>query len=86
MAKFPGNLSMVQRIAQATPTLIRSPRKMADDGLDHPAQVATRAIDELAVGLGVSVSTANRFARALEFGGYHLPDPARAMPVFRPGC
>jgi DNA-binding MurR/RpiR family transcriptional regulator len=70
MAKFPGNPSMAQRIAQATPTLTRSHRKMADYVLDHPLQVATMAIDELAARLGVSVATANRFARALEFEGY----------------
>lgn len=64
------NPSMAQRIARALPDLTRSHRKMADYVLDHPFQVATMAIDELAAALDVSVATANRFARALGFDGY----------------
>jgi DNA-binding MurR/RpiR family transcriptional regulator len=43
---------------------------MADYVLAHPLQAATMPIDELAATLDVSVATANRFARALEFDGY----------------
>ena len=70
MATFPGNPSMAQRIARLLPTLTSSHRKMADYVLAHPFRAATLAIDELAATLGVSVATANRFARALEFDGY----------------
>ena len=59
-----------QRIAQALPQLTRSHRQVADYVLEHPLQVATLPIDELAAAVGVSVATANRFARALEFDGY----------------
>lgn len=62
--------SMSQRIARTLPELTRSHRKMADYVLNHPFKVATLAIDELAATLGVSVATANRFARALGFDGY----------------
>jgi len=70
MATFPGNPSMAQRIGRLLPTLTRSHRQMADYVLAHPLQAATMPIDELAATLGVSVATANRFARALEFEGY----------------
>ena len=43
---------------------------MAEYVLAHPLQAATMPIDELAATVGVSVATANRFARALEFEGY----------------
>lgn len=70
MATFPGNPSMAQRIGRVLPTLTRSHRQMADYVLAHPLQAATMPIDELAATVGVSVATANRFARALEFDGY----------------
>ena len=70
MSTFPGNPSMAQRIGRLLPTLTRSHRQMADYVLAHPLQAATMPIDELAATLGVSVATANRFARALEFDGY----------------
>ena len=70
MAPPPGNPSMAQRIARALPTLTRSHRQMADWVLAHPLQAATMPIDELAATVGVSVATANRFARALQFEGY----------------
>jgi DNA-binding MurR/RpiR family transcriptional regulator len=43
---------------------------VADYVLAHPLQAATLPIDELAATAGVSVATANRVARALEFDGY----------------
>lgn len=61
---------MAQRIARALPTLTRSHRGLADFVLAHPLRVATMPIDELAAATNVSVATANRFARALEFDGY----------------
>ncbi|MBG6073771.1 MULTISPECIES: MurR/RpiR family transcriptional regulator [unclassified Polaromonas] len=61
---------MAQRIARVLPELSRSHRQMADYVLDHPLKAATMPIDELAATVGVSVATANRFARALEFEGY----------------
>ncbi len=70
MATHPGNPSMAQRIARALPALTRSHRHVADYVLAHPLQAATMPIDELAATVGVSVATANRFARALEFEGY----------------
>lgn len=70
MATFPGNPSMAQRIGRVLPTLTRSHRQIADYVLAHPLQAATLPIDELAATVGVSVATANRFARALEFDGY----------------
>ena len=62
--------TVAQRIAQALPRLSRSHRQVADYVLEHPLQVATLPIDELAAVVGVSVATANRFARALDFDGY----------------
>jgi DNA-binding MurR/RpiR family transcriptional regulator len=62
--------SVAQRIAHALPRLTRSHRQVADYVLQHPLQVATLPIDELASAVGVSVATANRFARALDFDGY----------------
>jgi DNA-binding MurR/RpiR family transcriptional regulator len=70
MATLPGNPSMAQRIARLLPTLSRSHRQIADWVLAHPLQAAAMPIDELAESVGVSVATANRFARALEFDGY----------------
>ena len=67
---FPGNPSMAQRIARAMPSLTQAHRQVADYVLAHPLKVATMPIDALAAEVGVSVATANRFARALEFEGY----------------
>lgn len=61
---------MAQRIARMLPMLSRSHRQVADYVLAHPLQAATLPIDELAATVGVSIATANRFARALEFDGY----------------
>jgi len=65
-----GGTTVAQRIAEALPRLTRSHRQIADHVLAHPLQVATLPIDELAATVGVSVATANRFARALGFEGY----------------
>lgn len=66
---IPGT-TVAQRIADALPRLTRSHRQVADYVLARPLQVATLPIDELAAAAGVSVATANRFARALGFEGY----------------
>ena len=63
MSVHPGNPSMAQRIARVLPTLSRSHRRIADWVLAHPLQAAALPIDELAAAVGVSVATANRFAR-----------------------
>lgn len=70
MTTSPSNPSMAQRIARSLPTLTRSHKQMADYVLAHPLQAAIMPIDEMAATVGVSVATANRFARALEFDGY----------------
>ena len=62
--------TMAQRITLALPTLTPSQRQMADYITAHPLQVATMPIDGFALATGVSVATANRFARALQFDGY----------------
>jgi DNA-binding MurR/RpiR family transcriptional regulator len=62
--------TMAQRIAKALPQMTPAHRQMADFVLRHPLQVATLPIDELAAAVGVSLATANRFARALGFDGY----------------
>jgi len=70
MSRIPGNPSMAQRIARVLPGLTRAHRGLAEFVLAHPLRVATMPIDELAAATNVSVATANRFARALEFDGY----------------
>ncbi|HEY1226225.1 MAG TPA: MurR/RpiR family transcriptional regulator [Ramlibacter sp.] len=61
---------MAQRIARRLPGLSPAHRQVADWVLAHPLHAATMPIDELAASVGVSVATANRFARALDFEGY----------------
>ncbi len=68
MRTAPATLSIAERIARAP--LSQAHRCVADYVLAHPLKVATMPVDELAAAVGVSVATANRFARALEFEGY----------------
>lgn len=68
MAKNSDNLSVAQRIARTA--LSPSHRQIAEYVLEQPLKVAAMPIDELAAKVGVSVATANRFARALGFEGY----------------
>lgn len=70
MAPPSASPAVAQRIARALPALSRAHRKIADYVLAHPLQAATQPIDELAATAGVSIATANRFARALDFAGY----------------
>lgn len=69
-ASLHANPALAQRIARVLPALTPSHRQIADWVLAHPLHAATMPIDELAATVGVSVATANRFARALEFEGY----------------
>jgi DNA-binding MurR/RpiR family transcriptional regulator len=62
--------TIMARIAHAYPGLSHAHRKAADFVLKHPFQAATMMIDELARSAGISVATANRFARALGIDGY----------------
>jgi len=71
-----GDETIMARIADVYPTLSRAHRRAADFVLKHPFQAATMMIDELARAAGISVATANRFARALGIDGY---------PAFRAG-
>lgn len=64
------NAAITKRIARIYPTLTEAHRKAADYVLSNPFQAATMTIDELADAVGMSVATANRFARALDFDGY----------------
>lgn len=63
-------LTIADRIARAQPALSRTQHKMAEYVLAHQFRVATMTIDEFAAAVGVSVATANRFARALDLPGY----------------
>ena len=62
--------TIADRIAQAQPTLSATQHKMANYVLAHQFRVATMTIDEFALAAGVSVASANRFARALGLPGY----------------
>jgi DNA-binding MurR/RpiR family transcriptional regulator len=63
-------VGVLDRVAKAYPSLTRAHRKMADHVLRNPFRAATLMIEEFAGEVGVSVATANRFARALDFDGY----------------
>ncbi|QNP47395.1 MurR/RpiR family transcriptional regulator [Diaphorobacter aerolatus] len=65
-------ISIGARIARARPVLTRSHQQMADYVLAHPLQAATMPVDELADQVGVSIATANRFARAIGLDGYSM--------------
>jgi DNA-binding MurR/RpiR family transcriptional regulator len=66
----PSPITITARIAQARLRLSPSHQQIADYVLKHPLQAATMPIDELATVVGVSVATANRFARAIGLDGY----------------
>ncbi|MBW4971827.1 MurR/RpiR family transcriptional regulator, partial [Croceibacter atlanticus] len=55
---------------QAYPSLSAAHRQVARFVLDHPLRAATLPVNELADLVGVSVATANRFARAVGYAGY----------------
>jgi DNA-binding MurR/RpiR family transcriptional regulator len=58
------------RIGKSYMSLSKSHRKTADYVLSNVFRSATMSIDELANAVGISIATANRFARALGFEGY----------------
>ena len=64
------NAAITESIAKIYPSLTSAHRKAADFVMANPFQAATMTIDELAAAVGMSVATANRFARALNFDGY----------------
>lgn len=66
----PKEPSVAQRIAHAFPALSSAHREVARFVLDHPLRAATLPVNELADLVGVSVATANRFARAVGYEGY----------------
>ncbi|KQR62609.1 MurR/RpiR family transcriptional regulator [Acidovorax sp. Leaf160] len=65
-------VSIAIRIGRARHQLTPSHQQMADYVLAHPLQAATMPIDELAGAVGVSIATANRFARAIGLEGYPM--------------
>ena len=58
------------RIGKNYMSLSKAHRKTADYVLSNVFRSATMSIDELANAVGISIATANRFARALGFDGY----------------
>ncbi|WP_419830050.1 MurR/RpiR family transcriptional regulator [Methylobacterium sp.] len=70
MALQSEDASVTHRIAKAFPALSAAHRQVARFVLDHPLKVATLPVNELADLVGVSVATANRFARAVGYEGY----------------
>ncbi|MCW8174370.1 MurR/RpiR family transcriptional regulator [Verminephrobacter aporrectodeae] len=60
----------MQRIIRLYPSLSRAQQRIADHVLHHVFDVATASIEELAQATGVSVATANRFARTIGHEGY----------------
>jgi len=66
----PAQPSIAERIARAQPLLSAAQHRLAEYVLAHQFRAATMTIDEFAAANGVSVATANRFARALGLPGY----------------
>ncbi len=64
------NAAITERIARNYSSFTLAHRKAADYVLAHPFRAATMTIDELAHAVGMSIATANRFARALGFDGF----------------
>lgn len=63
-------LTIAERIARAQPEFSPAQHAMAEYVLAHQFRAATMTIDEFAVAAGVSVASANRFAKALGLPGY----------------
>jgi DNA-binding MurR/RpiR family transcriptional regulator len=62
--------TLAERIAAVQPVMSRTQHRLAEYVLAHQFRAATMTIDEFAGANGVSVATANRFARALGLPGY----------------
>jgi DNA-binding MurR/RpiR family transcriptional regulator len=67
---LPADSVVAERIAEIYPELSQALRAFADFVLSEPIRVAHMSINETVTASGVSVATANRFARKLGFDGY----------------
>jgi DNA-binding MurR/RpiR family transcriptional regulator len=67
---LPASSLVAERIEAAYPLLTDALRSFADFVLEQPFKVAQLSINETVHASGVSVATANRFARRLGFAGY----------------
>jgi len=64
------SLPVLQQVAACIPAMPAAMQRMGQAVLAHPFRAATLNIDEFAGEVAVSIATANRFARALNFAGY----------------
>lgn len=64
------SLPVLQQVAAGIPAMPAAMQRMGQAVLAHPFRAATLNIDEFAGEVSVSIATANRFARALNFAGY----------------
>src|SRR6185295_9540891 len=64
------SLPVLQQVAAGIPAMPAAMQRMGQAVLAHPFRAATLNIDEFANEVAVSIATANRFARALNFAGY----------------
>jgi len=64
------SLPVLQHIAAGLPGMSSAMQRMGQAVLTHPFRAATLSIDEFAGEVEVSIATANRFARALNYAGY----------------
>jgi len=64
------SLPVLQQVAAGLPAMPAAMQRMGQAVLAHPFRAATLNIDEFANEVAVSIATANRFARALNFAGY----------------
>lgn len=69
-APLPANSRIAEDIARIYPELSQALRVFGDFVLRAPIQAGTLSINETVKVTGVSVATANRFARKLGFSGY----------------
>lgn len=69
-AYLPASSVVAERIEAVYPELSQALRTFADFVLSEPIRVAQMSINETVEASGVSVATANRFARKLGFDGY----------------
>jgi DNA-binding MurR/RpiR family transcriptional regulator len=69
-AKSQATLPVSERIRRHYPDMTGALRTFADFVLAEPVQAARMSIHTAVQAVGVSVATANRFARAIGFGGY----------------
>lgn len=67
---LPASSLVAERIAEVYPELSDALRAFADFVMNEPMKVAQMSINDTVNASGVSVATANRFARKLGFEGY----------------